>query len=57
MRPRRLALLLLALVGATALASTAAAARFHITEAGANFPDRAFVLSLPAGLEERKASD
>jgi tight adherence protein B len=33
------------------LASTTAAAEpFHITEAGASFPDRAYVLSLPTGM-------
>src|SRR5438552_5312793 len=47
---RRLFLLILALGGACVLASSAAAARFHITEAGAVFPDRAFVLSLPSGM-------
>jgi tight adherence protein B len=48
---RRFALLLVGLVTAAALASTAAAARFHITEAGADFPDRSFVLSLPSGMK------
>ncbi len=32
------------------LASTATAATFHITEAGAAFPDRSYVLSLPTGM-------
>jgi tight adherence protein B len=48
---RRIALLLVALATAATLTSTAAAARFHITEAGADFPDRAFVLSLPTGMK------
>src|SRR5437588_8421702 len=48
---RRLLLLFLALCAAAALASTAAAARVSITEAGARFPDRAFVLSLPSGMK------
>jgi tight adherence protein B len=47
---RRLIALLAAAIGACALASTASAAQFHITEAGAAFPDRAYVLSLPAGM-------
>jgi tight adherence protein B len=51
MKLRRIALPLLALGAAAALATTASAARFHITEAGANFPDRAFVLSLPTGMK------
>jgi tight adherence protein B len=51
MRPRRLLVLILAVAAAATLASTAAAARFHITEAGANFPDRTFVLSLPSGMK------
>jgi tight adherence protein B len=48
---RRATSLLVALVAAATLASTAAAASFHITEAGADFPDRAFVLSLPNGMK------
>src|SRR5438309_3214501 len=48
---RRLLLLFLAFGAAAALASTAAASRFRITEAGASFPDRGFVLSLPAGMK------
>jgi tight adherence protein B len=51
MRLRRLVVLTVTVAAAAALASTAAAARFHITEAGADFPDRAFVLSLPSGMK------
>ena len=47
---RRLIALLAAAIGACILASTAAAAQFHITEAGAVFPDRSYVLSLPTGM-------
>jgi tight adherence protein B len=47
---RRSILLLALALGACMLASTAAAASFHITEASAAFPDRAYVLSLPAGM-------
>jgi tight adherence protein B len=47
---RRLIALLAAAVGACILASTASAAQFHITEAGAVFPDRSYVLSLPTGM-------
>jgi tight adherence protein B len=50
MKPRRLQILLLGLLAAGALAASAAAATFHITEAGAVFPDRAYVLSLPNGM-------
>jgi tight adherence protein B len=48
----RLVAILIALAGVVgALASTAAATpTFHITEAGAVFPDRAYVLSLPTGM-------
>jgi tight adherence protein B len=48
---RRAALLPIALLTAATLASTAAAANFHITEAGSDFPDRTFVLSLPSGMK------
>jgi tight adherence protein B len=51
MRLRRLALLFLAVTTAATLASTAAAAQFHITEAAASFPERTFVLSLPSGMK------
>jgi tight adherence protein B len=51
MRLRRLALLFLAVSTAATLASTAAAAQFHITEAVADFPERTFVLSLPSGMK------
>jgi len=47
---RRLIALLAVAIGACALASTASAAQFHITEAGSAFPDRAYILSLPAGM-------
>jgi tight adherence protein B len=47
---RRLIPLLAAAVGACIVASTASAAQFHITEAGAVFPDRSYVLSLPTGM-------
>jgi tight adherence protein B len=46
----RLTALLAVVLGACALVSTASAAPFHITEASAVFPDRAYVLSLPTGM-------
>jgi tight adherence protein B len=47
---RRLTALLAVALGACVLASSASAAPFRITEAGAAFPDRAYVLSLPTGM-------
>ena len=51
MKVRLAALLSFGLATACVLAATASAARFHITEAGASFPDRSYVLSLPTGME------
>jgi tight adherence protein B len=47
---RRLTALLAVALGACVLAASASAAVFRITEAGASFPDRAYVLSLPSGM-------
>jgi tight adherence protein B len=47
---RRLTALLAVALGACVLAASASAAAFRITEAGASFPDRAYVLSLPSGM-------